>query len=64
MRQGNDSGTQYRSGIYYYNDKQKEEAEQSKILYEKVCRDFLNLTPQTTKHRKKPLIIIKIKISI
>jgi len=26
-RQGNDRGTQYRSGIYYHNDNQKEEAE-------------------------------------
>jgi len=28
MRQGNDQGTQYRSGIYYYGEKQKEQAEQ------------------------------------
>ena len=26
-RQGNDVGTQYRSGIYYYNDEQKQQAE-------------------------------------
>ena len=36
MRQGNDYGTQYRSGIYYYNEKQKEEAENSKQLFQKV----------------------------
>ena len=27
MRQGNDVGTQYRSGIYYYDDAQREAAE-------------------------------------
>lgn len=27
-RQGNDAGTQYRSGIYYHNDKQRQEAEE------------------------------------
>lgn len=30
MRQGNDSGTQYRSGIYYYSDAQKKAAESTK----------------------------------
>ena len=35
MRQGNDIGTQYRSGIYYYNDSQKDEAELSKSLFQK-----------------------------
>ena len=29
MRQGNDVGTQYRSGIYYYGDSQREAAERS-----------------------------------
>jgi peptide-methionine (S)-S-oxide reductase len=33
MRQGNDSGTQYRSGIYAYTAAQKSAAEQSKVLY-------------------------------
>jgi peptide-methionine (S)-S-oxide reductase len=30
MRQGNDVGTQYRSGIYYYSEAQREAAERSK----------------------------------
>lgn len=36
MRQGNDIGTQYRSGIYYYNPSQQEAAQQSKQNYQKV----------------------------
>jgi peptide-methionine (S)-S-oxide reductase len=38
MRQGNDVGTQYRSGIYYYTDAQKEAAEQSKMAFERELR--------------------------
>jgi peptide-methionine (S)-S-oxide reductase len=34
MRQGNDVGTQYRSGIYYSGDEQREIAEASKVAYE------------------------------
>jgi peptide-methionine (S)-S-oxide reductase len=34
MRQGNDVGTQYRSGIYYFNDVQRREAQASKAAYE------------------------------
>ena len=33
MRQGNDSGTQYRSGIYAFDAAQKQAAERSKDLY-------------------------------
>ena len=33
MRQGNDVGTQYRSGIYYVNDQQKVAAERSREIY-------------------------------
>ncbi len=35
MRQGNDTGTQYRSGIYTYTEEQKQLAETSKATYEK-----------------------------
>lgn len=35
MRQGNDRGTQYRSGIYTYSDEQKEQAIQSKEQYQR-----------------------------
>jgi peptide-methionine (S)-S-oxide reductase len=34
MRQGNDVGTQYRSGIYYYDDDQKRSAERSHDAYQ------------------------------
>jgi len=34
MRQGNDTGTQYRSGIYTYNDDQKQAAESSREMYQ------------------------------
>jgi peptide-methionine (S)-S-oxide reductase len=33
MRQGNDVGTQYRSGIYYFSDAQREAAERSRDAY-------------------------------
>lgn len=36
MGQGNDRGTQYRSGFYYFNDEQKALIEASKAAYEKV----------------------------
>lgn len=35
MRQGNDVGTQYRSGIYYYGAAQRRAAEASRDLYQK-----------------------------
>lgn len=34
MRQGNDRGTQYRSGIYVFNDKQRKAAEVSRGFYQ------------------------------
>ena len=36
MRQGNDAGTQYRSGIYTYSDTQKLAAEASKTTYQQA----------------------------
>jgi peptide-methionine (S)-S-oxide reductase len=36
MRQGNDVGTQYRSGIYYFDEAQKRAAEQSREAYQKA----------------------------
>lgn len=36
MRQGNDVGTQYRSGIYTYGDRQQQEALASKQIYQKA----------------------------
>ena len=35
MRQGNDVGTQYRSGIYYFDDAQKRAAEASRDVFQK-----------------------------
>ncbi len=34
MRQGNDVGTQYRSGIYHFNDAQRDAAERSRQTYQ------------------------------
>jgi len=39
MRQGNDVGTQYRSGIYVYNDQQRQLAESSKQVYQKALME-------------------------
>jgi peptide-methionine (S)-S-oxide reductase len=36
MRQGNDTGTQYRSGIYVYSPNQKQVAEASRIAYQQA----------------------------
>jgi peptide-methionine (S)-S-oxide reductase len=35
MRQGNDVGTQYRSGVYYYDDAQKRAAESTRDAFQK-----------------------------
>jgi len=39
MRQGNDSGTQYRSGIYVYSEEQKKLAEESLKTYQQALKD-------------------------
>ena len=36
MRQGNDIGTQYRSGIYYFDDKQNDAAKRSRDEYQRA----------------------------
>jgi peptide-methionine (S)-S-oxide reductase len=39
MRQGNDTGTQYRSGIYVFDEAQRKAAEESKAMYAKALAD-------------------------
>jgi peptide-methionine (S)-S-oxide reductase len=50
MRQGNDVGTQYRSGIYYFNDVQREAAERSREVYQNRLRekDYGRITTEIT----------------
>ena len=38
MRQGNDVGTQYRSGVYVFNDSQRKAADASKAAYEQALK--------------------------
>jgi peptide-methionine (S)-S-oxide reductase len=39
MRQGNDNGTQYRSGIYVYSDEQARSAEASRESFQKILAE-------------------------
>jgi peptide-methionine (S)-S-oxide reductase len=39
MRQGNDVGTQYRSGVYWYSDQQRAAAEASRDLYQRALSE-------------------------
>ena len=47
MRQGNDAGTQYRSGIYYFDDEQKDLALSSKDAFQEKLTEK-GLGPITT----------------
>ena len=48
MRQGNDVGTQYRSGIYVCNDEQKKQAEESRLRYQQALgkNDYGTITTE------------------
>jgi peptide-methionine (S)-S-oxide reductase len=53
MRQGNDVGTQYRSGIYTYSPAQRQAAEESKAMYDRALR-AKDYSPVTTEIRDAP----------
>lgn len=55
MRQGNDTGTQYRSGIYTYSPEQKEQAESSRRLYQQALDAAGKGTKITTEILEAPL---------
>jgi len=48
MGQGNDRGTQYRSGFYWFDDEQKALIMASKAAYETALKDAKGLGPITT----------------
>jgi peptide-methionine (S)-S-oxide reductase len=39
MQQGNDSGTQYRSGIYYFNEQQQRVCEETKAIFDTALKN-------------------------
>jgi peptide-methionine (S)-S-oxide reductase len=53
MRQGNDVGTQYRSGIYVFSPAQRQAAEESKATYDRALRQK-GYGPVTTEIRDAP----------
>ena len=53
MRQGNDIGTQYRSGIYTYDKQQQEQAESSRQLYQQALQES-GYRPVTTEIVEAP----------
>jgi peptide-methionine (S)-S-oxide reductase len=53
MRQGNDTGTQYRSGIYTYDKEQQDQAESSRQLYQQALLDS-GYRPVTTEIVEAP----------
>ena len=48
MRQGNDVGTQYRSGIYYFDAEQRRAAESSRVAYQRelTSRGYGSITTE------------------
>ena len=54
MRQGNDVGTQYRSGIYVYDASQQREAEATLVAYLGALADAGRSTPITTEIVEAP----------